>query len=199
MDASKDISKHAILTNITMMKLIFKPRDKNKCDMTQYFLDTPDEHNDMQEMPVLANHMKKKCADIFQGTGCFKSTVHTDIREDAKQYQAPPRLLPVVLQKLFKETLDKMVKEGILQPLRVDVGSEWYNSFLAVPKPNHEVRICMHPVKLNQAIIYPMHKGQMVAHILSHLTGAKYFSLLDAKSGFWNLSSKLTTFVCTYD
>ena len=42
-----------------------------------------------------------------------------------------------------------------------------------------------------------------MSDILSKLSGVKYFSLLDAKHGFWNLhlddeSSKLTTFVTPY-
>ena len=57
--------------------------------------------------------------------------------------------------------------------------------------------------KLNQAIIHPMHRWQMVTDILSHLTGVKYFSILDVKSSFWNLkhyyqSSNLITLACMY-
>ena len=42
-----------------------------------------------------------------------------------------------------------------------------------------------------------------MSDVLSKLSGVKYFSLLDAKHGFWNLqlddeSSKLTTFATPY-
>ena len=65
------------------------------------------------------------------------------------------------------------------------------------------MHICIDPVKLNHVIIRPVHRGQTVSDILSKLSGATYFSLLDATSGFWNCaldeeSSKLTTFATPY-
>ena len=55
-------------------------------DMTQFFLDTPNKCNDMQAVQAVGNHMQKKCADAFKGIGCFKGTVHIDIREKTKPY-----------------------------------------------------------------------------------------------------------------
>ena len=49
-----------------------------------------------------------------------------------------------------------MVKEGILEALGIDKRSEWYNSFMAVPKPKQEeVRICTDQAKLNWAKYVP--------------------------------------------
>ena len=148
--------------------------------------------------------MKCKFPDVFQGVGCFEGTVQIDLKDNAVPYQAPPRRVPVALQKDFKHTLDKMVQDQILKPLSLDERSEWCNSFVAIPKPRkNEVRICIDPAKLNEAIIRPVHRGQTVSDILANLAGAKYFSLLDARSGFWNLklddkSSRLTTFACMF-
>ena len=56
--------------------------DTNICDMTQYFLDTPNKCNDMQTVQELAYYIPKKYADVFQGISCFKDIAHID-REDA--------------------------------------------------------------------------------------------------------------------
>ena len=96
-----------------------------------------------------------------------------------------------------------MVENGIIEPLKVDECSKWCNSFVVVRKPSGDVWLCIDPAKLNRAIIRPIHRGQTVSDVLSKLSGVKYFSLLDAKHGFWNLqlddeSSKLTMFVTPY-
>ena len=62
---------------------------------------------------------------------------------------------------------------------------------------------CIDLTKLNCVIIRPVHRGQTVSDVLSKLSGATYFSHLDATSGIWNCalneeSSKLTTFATPY-
>ena len=42
----------------------------------------------MQAAQALAIHMQKKYSDVFQDIGCSKNTVHIDIKDDAKPYQA---------------------------------------------------------------------------------------------------------------
>ena len=102
----------------------------------------------------MAEHVKKKFPKVFSGgVGCFKGTVHIDLQKDAQPNQAPPRRVPIVLQKPFKAELDQMVKNGIIEPLKVDECSKWCNFFVAVRKPSGDVWLCIDPVKLNRAII----------------------------------------------
>ena len=59
-------------------------------------------------------------------------------------------------------------------------------------KKNGDIKICLDPRPLNKAI-----KRQR--HIIFNLAGAKYFTILDVKCGYWQVpldceSSKLTTF-----
>ena len=70
---------------------------------------------------------------------------------------------------------------------------------LAVPKKNGKIRICVDPKDLNKAILRENYPMPTIEEIATRLHGAKVFSLLDAKNGFWyvNLdekSSYLTTF-----
>ena len=69
----------------------------------------------------MAEHVKKKYPKVFSGgVGCFKGTVHIDLQKDAQPYQALLRQVPIVFQKPFKVELDWMIKNSIIEPLKVD-------------------------------------------------------------------------------
>ena len=66
-------------------------------------------------------------------------------------------------------------------------------------KPDGSLRLCLDPKDLNQAIKRNQWYSRTVDDILPELPHSKYFSLLDAKSGYWHVpldkeSSFLTTF-----
>ena len=51
----------------------------------------------------LAEHVKNKYPKVFSGgVGCFRGTIHIDIKKDAEPYQAPPRQVPIALQNLLR-------------------------------------------------------------------------------------------------
>ena len=53
-----------------------------------------------------------------------------------------------------------------ITPLGVNDTMEWCNSFELVPKANGKVRLCLDPVRLNQALIRPIHRGPTLNDIL---------------------------------
>ena len=137
--------------------------------------------------------------NIFNGIGCFKGTFSLQPKPDSKPYQAPPRCVAYALQKPFKDELDWLQKLDIMTSLGVDKTAEWCNSFELVPKANSKVRLCLDPVRLNQALIRPVHRGPMLNDILPRLNNVKYMSIIDASLRYHNLkldkkSSYLTTF-----
>jgi len=82
---------------------------------------------------------------------------------------------------------------------KVDQPTEWVNSIVIVEKPDGNLRICLDPKDLNRAVQREHFQLPTAAEITSKLTGAKVFSKLDAKDGFWHVklhhpSSLLTTF-----
>ena len=50
-----------------------------------------------------------------------------------------------------------------------------------------ELRICIDPSDLNQALMRPHHALKTVDDILTVMSSATVFSKLDAKSGFWHI------------
>ena len=105
--------------------------------------------------------------------------------------------------KTFKDELDQLEKLYIITPLGVDKTVEWCNSFVLVTKANGKVRLCLDPVRLNQALNTPVHRAPMLNDILPRLNNVKYMSIIDASSGYHNLkldkkSLYLTTFACPF-
>ena len=56
----------------------------------------------------------------------------------------------------------------------MDEISEWYDSFLLVPKVNGRVSLCLDLAMLNKALIRPVHRDLTLNDILLRLTGRKY-------------------------
>ena len=139
----------------------------------------------------------------FNGIGCFKGTSSLQLKPNKKSYQAPPRCVAYMLQKLFKEELKQLQEMDIISPLGVDEMAEWCNSFVVVPKVNGKVRLCLDPVQLNQALIRLIHRSPTLNDILPKVNNVQYMSIIDASSGYHNLrldkqSSYLTTFACLF-
>ena len=137
-------------------------------------------------------------AKAFQGIGLFpgECTIHLD--PSISPVVNPPRRIPVALRDKVKQELDRMLKLNIIA--RVTEPTEWVNSMVAVEsKHTGKLRVCLDPQHLNKAILRPHYPMRTLEDILPRLSGAKYFTKLDARSGYWaiklsNQSSFLTTF-----
>ncbi|CAI5673637.1 unnamed protein product [Oreochromis niloticus] len=78
--------------------------------------------------------------------------------------------------------------------------ADWVNALVVVEKPKTgRLRVCLDPRPLNKAIQRPHYPLPTLADVTTKLAGAKYFSVLDIRSGYWAIklsheSSLLTTF-----
>ena len=86
---------------------------------------------------------------------------------------------------------------------KVDTTTYWVNSMVVVEKPSGALRICLDPRDLNKVIHRPHYPLKTPSDILPELSGARYFTKLDARSGYWTIkldndSSYLTTFNTPY-
>ena len=141
--------------------------------------------------------------NVFNSIGCFEGTFSLQLKPDSKLYQVPPRHVAYALQKPFKDELEWLQKLDISTSLGVDETAEWCNSFVLVPKANGKVRLCLDQVRLNQALIRPVHRGPTLNNTLPKFNNVKYMSIIGASSGYHNLkldekSSYLTTFTCQF-
>ena len=105
--------------------------------------------------------------------------------------------MPVALRDWLKETLDSLVTQSFIMP--VTQLTPWINSIVVVPKKDGSLRICLHPKDLNRAIQREHYQLPTIKDIATRLHGAKVFTILNVRCGFWHVpldepSSQLTTF-----
>ena len=145
------------------------------------------------EAEVLAEY-----ADLFDGVGQLDGDVHLEIDETVPPVQMPLRRLPIGVRDKVATELQRMEENGIIES--VTEPSSWVSALLVVTKANgNGIRICIDPKPLNKALKRAHYRMPTIDDILPQLSGAKIFSTVDAKDGFWHLkldqeSSRLTTF-----
>lgn len=123
-------------------------------------------------------------ADVFTGIGLFpgECKIHTD--PNATPVVHPPRRVPIALRDRLKQELQHMEKQQVI--VKVTEPTEWANSMVAAEKPRTgKLRVCLDPKDLNKAIKRPHYPLPTLDDITTKLAGACYFSVMDARSGYW--------------
>ena len=137
-------------------------------------------------------------SDIFDGLGLFPGEYSIKLDPTVQPVVHAPRRVPLALKPQLKEELDRMTRDGVV--VKVDEPTDWVNSLVIVEKPRTKrLRLCLDPRDLNTAVKREHYVMPTLDDITSKLAGSKYFSILDARSGYWQIklderSSKLTTF-----
>ncbi|KAK7912921.1 hypothetical protein WMY93_013132 [Mugilogobius chulae] len=149
-------------------------------------------------MSIESTDITEEYADVFKGIGKFPGECSLHIDPTAVPVVYPPRRIPFMLKDRLKEELDDMERNGIIT--KVNEPTEWVNGLVVAEKRNTgRLRVCLDPRDLNKAIKRPYYPLPTLDDITPKLAGAQYFSVLDARSGYWNIqltheSSLLTTF-----
>ena len=137
-------------------------------------------------------------SDVFDGSiGCIPGQYHIKLSESADPVVVPPRPVPVAIRKQVKEELDHLERCAIIR--KVEEPTEWVSPMVCVRKPTGRVRLCIDPHHLNKSIKREHYPMRSLDDILTRLSGSKYFSVLDAYMGFYQIcldenSSYMTTF-----
>ena len=132
-----------------------------------YFLWGQNQDNNKIVSAEITQQWQRDFKDIFTEIGCFDETLSLQVKPDSKPYQVPPRHVAYKLQKPFRKELEWLQQQDIKTPLDMNETAEWCNSFALVPNSKGKVRLCLNPVRLNQALIRPMHRGHTLNVILA--------------------------------
>lgn len=135
--------------------------------------------------------------DLFNGLGCLPGEYHIVIDNNITPVVSAPRKVPLGLRDKLQDELNRMVQLGVIR--KVFHPTPWVNSMVVVAKKNGNLRVCLDPRPLNKAIQRAHFQLPTIDELASKLHGAKYFSVLDAYSGFWSIkldseSADLCTF-----
>ncbi|XP_048252587.1 uncharacterized protein K02A2.6-like [Haliotis rufescens] len=135
--------------------------------------------------------------DIFQGLGCLEDKYSIQLDPEVKPVVHAPRKVPIALHEKVQVELQRMEDLGVI--MKVEEPTEWVNSMVVVPKASGEIRLCLDPADLNKAIQREHYRMPTIQDVTSKIADHKYFTVLDAKSSYWQVqldhdSSMLTTF-----
>ena len=109
----------------------------------------------------------------------------------------PPRRFPYTCLEKLKTTLEKMETQEIVAS--VDKPTDWVSNLTVVGKKKGTLCVCLDPKPLNEAIKRERHSIPLLEDVQHKLNGKKVFTILDERSGFWQVkltdeSSYMTTF-----
>ena len=126
---------------------------------------------------------------------------HLHIDTSKKPKQLPCRRVPFALQAKVKSQISALVERGVLTPETEP--TEWVSQMALAEKSNGDIRICIDPAPLNEALMREHYKLPTLDDVLSQLNGARLFTKLDVKEAYWHVrldeeSSKLTTMITPF-
>ena len=149
----------------------------------------------VSRLPLTKQDILSQYSSCFEDIGHFPGDPFKfHLKPDHKPGRHAPRKVPVCLETTFKEEIESLVKQGILEEVKEH--TDWVNSHVIVEKdtgnhhsPNHtfnkKLRICLDPRGLNEALEREPYHTRSVDKIMAKLQGMTVFTMVDFKKGYW--------------
>ncbi|UYV79403.1 K02A2.6-like [Cordylochernes scorpioides] len=144
----------------------------------------------------------KEFPEVFEGLGQIGNPYEIKLKPGAKPYAVhTPRRVPIPLMEKLKTRLEELEKAGIIA--QVNIATEWCAPPVIAGKPNGDIRLCVDLSRPNEHVQREVHPMPVVEHMLGQLGEARFFSKLDANSGFHQIPlspdcQHLTTFITPF-
>ena len=145
--------------------------------------------------------MKHRNVFALKGDPLGKTNIvqHSIRTEDVLPIKQAPRRVPIHQEELVESNMESMIKEGVIQPSE----SPWASPIVLVKKKDGTCRFCIDYRRLNDVTIKDAYPLPRIEDNLDCLSGSKYFTTLDLKSGYWQVemaddSKEKTAFASKY-
>lgn len=160
-----------------------------------------EKENDEIDLGNIENKESRKAVkDLIKnyqpiGTKSTEIKMKIVMKDDEPVYQHPRRLSAVEKEEVEKQ-MSEWLADGIIRPSCSDYASP----IVLVKKRDGKTRICCDYRKINKKIVKDRFPLPLIEDVLDRLQGAKYFSTIDLKNGFFHVgvdeeSVKFTSFV----
>ena len=130
----------------------------------------------------------KAYADVFAASDCDLG--HTSLMQhnietgDSRPVKVPPRRIPIHKRQAAEEMVDQMAKQGLIEPSQ----SPWSSALVLVRKKDGSLRCCVDYRRLNAVTTKDSYPLPRIDDTLDALSGSVWFSTLDLKSGYHQIS-----------
>ena len=108
---------------------------------------------------------------------------HIDV-QNAKPVKKVPYRIPLAKRKVAEQEIQQMATDGIIEKCPQ---SAWNAPVVMVTKPDQSVRFCCYFRGLNEVTVKDCQPLPRIDDSLDALSGSKWWSCLDMKSGYWQL------------
>jgi len=129
--------------------------------------------------------------------GCSKSMQHEIKTTDDRPFRERSRRLPPADLEALREHLSELKSAGIITESR----SPYASPIVVVRKKNGRIRMCVDYRTLNRRTIPDQYTVPKIDDALACLNGSKWFSVLDLRSGYYQVpmsesDKEKTAFIC---
>ena len=123
-------------------------------------------------------------SDVFStGHGCTDLVKHHIHTGQAVPVRQPPRRLPLAKREEAERAVREMQERDVIEPS----ASPWSSPIVLVRKKDGSTRFCVDYRKLNDVTNKDSYPLPRIDDTLEALGGAKWFSTLDLRSGYWQV------------
>ena len=156
---------------------------------------TPSDILDLVTLPEVDEDKKSMLRELFQDFKHLFAESDNDLgRTDLVEMtietgsQHPIRQKPYRSALSQKETIEKHISTMLDADIIRESASPWASPVVIVPKKDGSLRFCIDYRRLNSATRKNCYPLPNIDDIFASLGGAKFFSCLDLKSGYWQIA-----------
>ena len=150
------------------------------CDPLDYIIISC---TDKESSKLTEINVKAEYADMFHDLGRIKNSYSIEVDNSIRPVVHAPRRAPVTVRNKVHEEREQLVNKGVITP--VTDATYWVSSMVVVQKPNGQIRLCLDPAMLRSGVsTTPM---PTIEEFSTRLYKARFFTVLDAHNGFWQL------------
>ncbi|XP_052718583.1 uncharacterized protein K02A2.6-like [Crassostrea angulata] len=155
----------------------------------------------VQKLKLITINNEKFISSVSSSDLGGLGTAHLHVDPNVKPKALPCRKIPIALQSLVHEELQKLEDRGVLIPITEP--TPWVSQMAIAHKANGKLRLCIDPQALNTALMREHFRLPVLDDILPQLSKARTFTKLDVKEAFWLVkldeeSSRLTTMITPF-
>ena len=161
-------------------------RNRMKCSQIQVLLQTAKTSLEPMDYKKAEKLIKEYCDIIAideEDNGKTKVVEHRIRTGRTEPIRQLPRRLPLAKREEAREMLEKMKKQGVIEPSN----SPWSSPVVLVRKKDNSLRFCVDYRMLNDVTQKDSYPLPRIDDTIDTLAGSRMFSTLDLKSGYWQV------------